>query len=224
MFLLDQGTNAGLDDLLKEYGLIAHNDSVFDPRFGASGRPQIIVINSYKSHTITQNMMGQSSVLFAARSFAANTAVLSYTLTSLFSSSDQSWGETDFDSIKNQTAKFDDGKDFKGPLDLGFAIEGNGAKPTQIVVLGNSTSLANNYLNQIAATGQQTLFGYGQLFFNVVRWFVGQGDLITIPPKATTPSQLNLTAEDSNFVLVFSIVLLPLIILLIGGVVWWRRR
>jgi len=224
MFLLDQGTNPGLDDLLKEYGLIVHNDSVFDPRFGAPNRPQIVIINTYYSHALTHNMMGQSSILFAARSFAANTAVVSYTLTPLFSSSDQSWGETDFDSIKNQTAKFDEGKDFKGPLNLGYVIEGHGAKPAQIIVLGNSTSLANNYLNQIAQAGQQALFGYGQLFLNAAPWFVGQGDLIAIPPKATTPHQLNLTAEDNTFVLVFSVLLLPFFILLIGGVVWWRRR
>jgi ABC-type uncharacterized transport system involved in gliding motility auxiliary subunit len=225
LIMLDPTTQTGLENMLKNYGLTVRNDLVYDPKYGLFGRAQIPVINSFNSHTITQNLTGQNLVFPGARSMVVNTGVLSYTVTALFSTSDASWGETDFDSVKNQTAKYDEGKDTKGPLDLGYTIEGTGGSTARLVVLGNSSALANANLKPlVTSTGQQVQFGNGALFVNALRWFTGQENLITIPPKATTPRQLTLTAEDSNFVLVFSVLLLPLFILLIGGVVWWRRR
>jgi ABC-type uncharacterized transport system involved in gliding motility auxiliary subunit len=76
----------------------------------------------------------------------------------------------------------------------------------------------------VTSTGSQVLFGNGLLFLNAVRWFSGQEKLISIPPKSTTQPQIFLTAEQNNFVLFSSVILLPAAILVIGALVWWRRR
>lgn len=219
------GAQTGLEDLLKNYGLTVRNDVVFDPKLGLFGRAQIPVINSFNNHPITQNLTGQNLVFPGARSMVANTGTVSYTLTALFSTSDASWGETDFGSVISQTAKYDEGKDTKGPLALAYAIEGTNGSTARLVVIGNSSALVNANLQPlVTSSGQQVQFGNGALFVNAIKWFTGQENLITIPPKSTTPRQLSLTAENSNFVFFASAVLLPLIILLIGGVIWWRRR
>lgn len=230
MMLLDpnvrSGLATGLEDLLKRYGLTLRNDVVFDPQLGLFGRaPQIPVIDTFKNHVVTQNLTGQALVFPGVRSMIANTNTVSYTLTPLFSSSAASWGETDFSSVISQTAKYDEGKDSKGPLDLAYAVEGAGNNTMRMVVIGNSSALMNGNLQPLTtATGQQVQFGNGALFVNILRWFTGQENLITIPPKSATPHQLTLSATESSFVNLFSIGLLPLIILVIGGVVWWRRR
>ena len=224
--MLDPGVTTGLESLLKEYGLTARNDLVYDSKFGSFGRPQVPVINSYKPSPITQNMTGQSTFFPGVRSFVAESSVVSYTVAPLLASSDLSWGETDFDSIKNQTAKQDDGKDTKGPLDLAFTIEGRGEPPMRLVVMGNSTFLSNANLRVrgTTATGEQVAFGNGLFFLNGIRWFGGQEKLLTIPAKAPERHPILLSGEQMNFVMLSSIVLLPASILFLGALAWWRRR
>lgn len=226
LFMLDPNTQSGLEGLIKDYGVTIRNDEVYDTKFGSFGRPQVPVINSYKSHQITQNLTGQSSFFTGIRSLSAASPVPTYTVTSLFASSDQSWGETDFDSIKNQTAKYDEGKDTKGPLELAYAVETPGETPMRFVVIGNSTFISNANLRVrgVTSTGSQVLFGNGLLFLNAIRWFSGQEKLISIPPKTATQPQIFLTAEQNNFVFFSSVILLPLAILIVGALVWWRRR
>lgn len=225
LIMLDPGVQTGLEGLLKEYGLTVRNDLVYDPRFGSFGRLQVPVINSYKFSPVTQNLTGQSTFFPGIRSFVADTGNVTYTLSSLFASSDLSWGETDFDSIKNQTAKQDD-KDFKGPLDLAFTVEGRGEQAVRLVVIGNSSFMTNGSLRARAmtSTGEQITFGNGLLFLNAVRWFGGQEKLLTIPPKAPSNRPILLSGEQMNFVMLSSFVLLPAVILIIGALVWWRRR
>jgi len=225
IILLDPGMQTGLDALLASYGVTVRNDLVYDPRFGLFGRAQIPVINTFATHAVTQKLNGQSLVFPGARSLTTAAAVISYTVTPLFATSDASWGETDFDSIKSQTAKYDAGKDTQGPLTLGYAIEGQGANPARLVVIGNSAALVNANLRPVTtSTGQQVQFSNGGLFLNSLRWFTGQENLISIPNKSATPSQVTLTGDQSNFVFISSVFLLPALILLIGAVVWWRRR
>ena len=225
LFMLDPNTQSGLENLIKDYGVTLRNDQVYDPKFGSFGRPQIPVINSYQSSQVTQNLTGQSSFFPGIRSLTSST-VPTYTVTALFSSSDQSWGETDFASITNQTAKFDDGKDVKGPLNLAYTVETSGETPMRFVVIGNSSFISNANLRVrgVTSTGSQVLFGNGLLFINAIRWFSGQEKLIAIPPKTTTPPQIFLTGEQNNFVFFSSVIMLPLAILIIGALVWWRRR
>lgn len=224
--MLDPGVSTGLDGLLKEYGVTVRNDLVYDSKFGSFGRPQVPVINSYKYSPVTQNMTGQSTFFPGVRSLVAESNVVSYTVTPLLSSSDLSWGETDFDSIKNQTAKQDESKDAKGPLDLAFTIEGRGEPPMRLIVIGNSTFLsnANLRLRGMTSTGEQVAFGNGLFFLNGIRWFGGQEKLLTIPPKAPARNPILLSGEQMNFVMLSSVVLLPAVILIIGALVWWRRR
>ncbi len=225
LFMLDPNTQTGLESLLKTYGIAVNNDEVYDPKFGSFGRPQVPVINSYGSSQITQNLTGQSSFFPGIRSLTSST-VPSYTVTALFSSSDQSWGETDFASIQNQTAKYDEGKDTKGPLQLAYSVETTGNTPMRFIVIGNSSFISNTNLRVrgVTSSGSQVLFGNGLLFLDAIRWFSGQENLISIPPKSTTQPQIFLTAEQNNFVFFSSVILLPLAILIIGAIVWWRRR
>ncbi|MBI5034611.1 MAG: GldG family protein [Chloroflexi bacterium] len=225
LFMLDPNTQSGLENLIKEYGVTVRNDQVYDPKFGSFGRPQVPVINSYSSSQVTQNLTGQSSFFPGIRSLSSSTSP-SYTVTSLFASSDASWGETDFGTITNQTAKYDDGKDAKGPLNLAYTVETMGETPMRFIVIGNSSFISNANLRVrgVTSTGSQVLFGNGLLFINTIRWFSGQEKLIAIPPKTTTQPQIFLTAEQNNFVFFSSVILLPLAILIIGALVWWRRR
>jgi ABC-type uncharacterized transport system involved in gliding motility auxiliary subunit len=226
LVMVDPQIESGLDGLLKEWGLGFRNDVVFDPRFGLSGQAQVPLITSYKSHTITKDLTGQSTFFQGARSIQALTgATSSRSPTALFSTSDQSWGETDFASVKAQTAKQDD-KDTKGPLDLAYAVEDQGDKPARLVVIGNSNFVTDSNLRArgVTSSGQQISFGNGLLFFNSVSWLASQETLIAIPAKTQDSRPVFLTGEQTVLVFWSSFLLIPAVILIFGALVWWRRR
>ena len=226
--LADPQVDAGLDSLLGAWGLKLRNDFVIDPKFGFFGQSQVPVIQSYSTHDITKDLTGLSSFFPGIRSMSTMTATITgTTATSLFSSSDQSWGETNFDSIKNQNPQLDAATDTKGPLDLAYAVQGSGDKAGRLVVIGNSTFVTNGTLNaRVTVGGQQAQVqsGNGQIFVNTIHWLANQADLISIPPQAPNTSQMFLTGEQSLLLTVTSSVFLPLVMLIIGAIVWWRRR
>lgn len=227
LVMVDPQVQSGLDALLKEWGLAFRNDSVIDPKLGFFGQAQVPVINSYKSHAITQDLVGQSAFFPGVRSIEALAgAQSSRSPTALFVTSDQSWGETDFASLKAQNAKFDE-KDWKGPLDLAYAVEARGEKNARLVVIGNSNFVSNGTLNaRITVGGQQQRIqsGNGMLFGNMLHWLAGQETLIAIPSKPMDSRPVFLTAEQTAFVFWSSFLLIPLAILIVGALMWWRRR
>ena len=228
LVMLDPFTEAGLDGLLNAWGIYARNDMIVDPKYGFFGQAAVPVITSYKSHAVTQDLAGEATFFPSVRSlWTGEKPATDRTLTALFSSSDQSWGETNLDSLKNNTQAFDATKDAKGPLDLALVSEGTGPNPGRLVVIGNSSFITNGTLSTRVNVGgqqQQVQSGNGLLFGNTLHWFAGQENLIAIPPKPSDSHPIFLTAEQSNFVFLSSFLMLPGIILIVGAIIWWRRR
>ncbi len=219
LIMIDPQADAGLDEVLKAWGLNLRNDIVVDPKFGLRGLAQILVVSTYKSHTITQDLTGLNTLFPGARSLSADTPPPSGRFASaLFATSDASWGETNFDSIKNQNPQFDSNADAKGPLDLAYAVESSGDKPARLVVIGNSSFITAGTLRSVQGSANALLFG------NALHWLAGQENLIAIPPKPPAQNSIFLTSEQLTFVAFSSVVMLPGAILLIGALVWWRRR
>jgi ABC-type uncharacterized transport system involved in gliding motility auxiliary subunit len=229
LIMVDPQTDVGLDDLLKDWGLKLDNDVVYDPKNGFFGQAQVPVINSYPNHPVTQDLAGQSAFFPGTRSIQTVTpAPTGRTPTALLTTTDQSWGETDLASVKSQNAKFDTGTDVKGPLNIAYAVEASGAdKPGRLVVIGNSTFITNGTLNQrITVGGQQSRIQSGNalIFGNSLHWLAGQENLIAIPAKSPDTHPIFLTGEQSSFIFWSSFLLIPLAIMIIGILVWWRRR
>ncbi len=225
LILLDPQAESGLDALLKEWGLELRNDFVIDPRSYTGSRGTVPAIIQYKYHKITEDLTSEVVFLPGARSLATTSPTPSgKTVSALFASSDQSWGETDFTALKAGNSNYDANKDLNGPLDLAFAVEAPGQtdKPPRLVVIGNSTFANNNTFNQLIRVGMES--GNGFLISNSLHWLAGQETLISIPPKSTDQRTVFLTSEQSNFVFWSSFLFLPAAILILGGIVWWRRR
>jgi gliding motility-associatede transport system auxiliary component len=220
LLLADPQTDTGLDSVLTSWGLALRNDVVFDSSSSISGRPQLLIIQAYKSHVTTQDLAGFALFLPNSRSLSTSGQPISgRTTTALFSSSANSWGETSFDSVKNQNAQFDSNADVKGPLDLAYAGEATGTNPARLVVIGNSTFLTNGTFRVIQGQIANVQFAVG-----LMNWLAGQENLIAIPPKPPASNPMILTADSGRFVFLSSFVMLPGAILLIGALIWWRRR
>jgi ABC-type uncharacterized transport system involved in gliding motility auxiliary subunit len=55
-------------------------------------------------------------------------------------------------------------------------------------------------------------------------WLSADEDLISIRPKEPEDSRLEMSARQMNLVFYESIVVLPLLMVVLGVGVWWRRR
>jgi ABC-type uncharacterized transport system involved in gliding motility auxiliary subunit len=83
------------------------------------------------------------------------------------------------------------------------------------VVVGNSGWVANGFLR---------FNGNRDLFLNMMNWLSSDEDLISIRPKEPEDRRLNMTARQMSMVFYESVVFIPLLIVLAGVGVWWRRR
>jgi ABC-type uncharacterized transport system involved in gliding motility auxiliary subunit len=87
---------------------------------------------------------------------------------------------------------------------------------TRLVVVGDADFLSDDLTSQP--------IGNLDLFYNTVNWLSQSEERISVRPKDTTARQLFLSGEQSNLIAWSTIVFLPLLVLLGGGYVWWRRR
>ena len=97
--------------------------------------------------------------------------------------------------------------------------------PSYLQQLSNSgaqRALPSNESNLIAT--QRLGAGNAYLLGNSLHWLAGQENLIAIPAKSPDTHPLFLTGEQSSFVFWSSFLLIPLAILILGTLVWWRRR
>ncbi len=133
-----------------------------------------------------------------------------------------SWLEKDFDLLKEP--EFDEGIDLEGPLFLGFIIfapltdeagevvEGQG---TTLMVIGDSDFASNEHFY----SGNN-----GDLFLYAVSRLTVGTEIVSIEHKVLPFRKLIVSPETERFINYSSIGLLPLLVLVIGGIVWWRRR
>ncbi len=138
--------------------------------------------------------------------------------------SKESWLERDFDP--REEPEFNEGIDRKGPLALGVLIaaaptEGANGEPTEeskvtrLVVIGDSDFAANQHFYNA---------NNGELFLNSVNLLTAGKELISIERKVVPFRRLIVGPEVARFINYSSISLLPLLVLVIGGIIWWRRR
>ena len=142
----------------------------------------------------------------------------------LIYTSKDSWLERDFDPLREP--EFDEGIDLEGPLALGVLIttspaEGAEEEPpeegkgTRLVVIGDSDFASNGHFYN----GNNS-----DLFLNSVNLLTAGKELISIERKVLPFRRLIIGPEAANFIRISSMGLLPLLVLVVAGVIWWRRR
>jgi ABC-type uncharacterized transport system involved in gliding motility auxiliary subunit len=203
-------TESNLDKLSRRFGIDIKDDLVIDPKANFYGDLAVPVVTKFPYHVTTQSL--QAAYFPGSRSLqklekqpegVTNIAPLVET-------SDAAWGESD---LKARPVQFDAGKDTKGPIPLVLVAE-LGAKG-KLMVAGNGYFFSN------AAFGN---LNNGDLFMNAVNWMTGEDSLVSIPPKESSNKQLTLTPAQYMAVLYGTTLGFPLVLLVLAGYMWWRRR
>jgi ABC-type uncharacterized transport system involved in gliding motility auxiliary subunit len=181
--------------------------------------PRLIAVGDYPLQTITRGFT--LGTQFPQVSALAQVKHDEWAVTPFLRSSLQSWTEFQpIDGNKPSAIRFDPAAgELKGPLDFGFALSRLSPSPDKseqrAVVIGDGDFLSNAFLGR---GGNRAL---GERVFN---WLLGDDKLVDLPSRGQ-PSQLLLMSQgEFNLVFFGFLIALPLLLLLIGGAIVWRRR
>jgi ABC-type uncharacterized transport system involved in gliding motility auxiliary subunit len=213
----DIADNDALTSLLQSWGVTVDKDLILDLSpvgqiFGLG--PQVALVSNYSSQPIVREIKRTATGFPLARSIEIKNADKT-NVEKLFDSSSSSLATTNLSSAR---VSVQDPNNKKGPLTLAAAGTYNTGKQNsqgRFVVIGSSGWAANRFI---------TFEGNSDLALNAVNWLSSDEDLISIRPKAPEDRRVTMTARQFNGVLVTSQFILPLIVVVAGFGVWWKRR
>lgn len=207
---------SNLNSLLSHYGLALDQGFVIDQDRYLGQSPLYVLAARYAAHPITKDLQGQITVM------PFSTAVVRQgetkaTITSLWDTSNNSWEKTDPNATD---PAFDSRRDKRGPFSLVQAEEippASGSQPGRLVVAGTADFADNEWL-RIEAFFNQALFN------GAINWLAGQEELIALPPRASRAVSAQLPHFDANLIFYGTFLFMPLLILVVGALVWLRRQ
>ena len=82
-------------------------------------------------------------------------------------------------------------------------------------MIGDSDFASNSFLPYTANS---------DLALAMVRWLLREEQAVAIASRIPAPSRVLLTKAQMQGVFMILVVLLPLSVIALGGLVWWRRR
>jgi ABC-type uncharacterized transport system involved in gliding motility auxiliary subunit len=209
--------NDVLTKQLQSWGVTVNKDLILDlnPVGQLMGLgPQVALVSTYDSHAIVSAMKGTATGFPFSRSLEIKNSDKT-TVEKLFNSSDNSVATTNLSSSQVDPS---DPKNKKGPLTIAAAGSYNtGKENTQgrFVVVGSSFWAANSFI---------TFNGNRDLALNAMNWLSSDEDLISIRPKEQDDRRITMTQSQFSLVRASSQFLLPLVVIVAGVSVWWRRR
>lgn len=221
IIMVDPSPSPSLSNILNRWGVDIHEDIVLDG-FGQTmfGDPSVPVTIKYEYHLITNPISRMMTFFPMARSISAKKDKSeNLEVVELVKTSNDSWGETDLESLlSRRRVERNEGQDHIGPVSIAVAVtqKSKDKERRVLVAFGDSDFVSNNYLEQ----------GNPNLFMNSLNWLAEDEELISIRPKDTEQMAMvqKLTGRELRFVTLVSIFAVPIILLIIGGRVWWKRR
>jgi ABC-type uncharacterized transport system involved in gliding motility auxiliary subunit len=214
-------------DLLKPYGVQVMNQMLVDPTSKvANVEPQVLLgFSGSKEHAITKDFAHSASVanfLFPLTTYMVRDEKAPTEITPLVNTTAQAWAESDWASLKKGSASYDPATDHQGRMDLGYAIEGRkpegqnqpSARAVKIVAFADAVFATNNLIDKVSNR---------DLVLNSIAWLADEGRFISIRPNEDPDALKQYNNSVLNFILLLTVFFIPLILIGVGTVVWWRR-
>jgi ABC-type uncharacterized transport system involved in gliding motility auxiliary subunit len=232
--------------ILQSRGVTVMRGTVMDPNAQHNaGAPAIVAVLKPEQHQITNRLQGiVLPVSTALKVDSGAEPPPSYPgappppstkkADELLKTSGDAWLDHFGANGKGNSAK-DPGEE-TGPLTLAAAIDQSkkqdqpeqqpGMPPqedkpgpgTRIVVVANAEFMADRLVQ-----GAQ-LWANAGLVMSSVAWLVGNEKLISIPPKEEQTPYLTMVGAQKAITSVIALIIIPGLVVLAGGLVWWRRR
>jgi ABC-type uncharacterized transport system involved in gliding motility auxiliary subunit len=210
-------TNDALTNVLASWGVTLDKNMILDlnPVGQLAGLgPQVVLVTTYASQPIVSDMRGSAVGIPLSRSAEIKDTGKT-SVQKLFDSSGTSLATS---NLSSPEVSVNDPQNRKGPFTIAAAGTYNTGKPNsegRFVVIGSSSWAANRFL---------AFNGNGDLALNAVNWLSSDEDLISIRPKPPEDRRITMTRAQLILVRTVSQFVLPLIVVIAGTMVWWKRR
>jgi ABC-type uncharacterized transport system involved in gliding motility auxiliary subunit len=214
-----------LAGLLERLGLRLEQEIVIDPLDHYSTDHETVAVPVYEPHPITARV----ALTFypGVRPLTLLVPPAGVTVTPLVRSSKQSFSRPVAPVGAEAVARAGAGNPGTatpgrpGPHVLAVAVEGRwpdaaaSARPFRVVVVGDGDFASNSFLPYMANS---------DLLLSMVRWLAREEGAPRVRPAASVPPMVLLTTRQMQKIFLTLEGLLPLGVVAIGAVVWWRRR
>ncbi len=221
LILVNPNPSGEIRQLLSGWEVKIEDGVVIDPSsYAAPNKESPSVPRTRNAFGLTQSIYFPEATAIIPKEPAKGSTIR---LTPLAYTSTDSWLEKNF--VAGKESKFDEGTDEKGPLALGalvttstnVTVGGQTSEVTSIhlIVIGDSDFASNAHFNN----GSN-----GDFFLNTVHMLTTGKEVVSIKRKVLPFRMLIVGPEVINFIRYSSMGLLPLLVLMAAGVIWWRRR
>ncbi len=222
-------SDTNVQEIVKRWDIKFGDGVVVDPLSALPQDPTVLIGLNYGQHAISKALVTTATILPTTTSIEIPQFIKKGVdvLALVLSSGNRSWLETD----RTQLA-FDENTDKRGPLVLAVAVEEVENPESQEETLPGFESKFKRVKNravvigssEFAANGPIKLGANRDFFLNSLNWVTETDQLITTRPRLPERRPLILNPVQANFVSLSGAVFLPVILLIVGGVVWWTRR
>jgi ABC-type uncharacterized transport system len=226
LFLFDLGfvLEPGLAQLIEDLGVRPEQQVVVDPLSHYLSDPEMVAVTGYDPHPITRSV----SLTFypGVRPLSLVRPSGDVRATPLLLSSRDSYAR-DVEPVASRapdgslalaSTKAATAASAAGPRVLGVAAEGvlaGGTAPLRAVLIGDSDFASNSFFPYMSNS---------DLLLAAVRWLAHEDRTTAVSTRIPVPPLVLLTQSEALGVFAFVVGLLPLTVIVLGGVVWWRRR
>jgi ABC-type uncharacterized transport system involved in gliding motility auxiliary subunit len=214
LWLSDPGPQQGLELLLDDLGLRILPGLVVDANAGGLGLddPSFALVTTYPPHPITEGLSSLS--LYPKAAALEATGQGGWQAVPLLQTLEGSWNETG--PIRGEVRLDPEQGERAGPLALGLALtRSKDGEEQRVVVVGDGDFLSNAYLGNA---------GNLDLGLRILRWLSGDERLLRIPARTAPDRTLELSPLQAGIIGIGSLLVLPLLLVGVGSLIWWRRR
>jgi ABC-type uncharacterized transport system involved in gliding motility auxiliary subunit len=216
-----------LEAFLADRGVDVGDDLVVDPsRRLPFYDLSAVYLTDFPSHPVTQGLEGIAVLFTVTRSITPTEASGGVRLAE---TSADGWGESNLDQLLAGQPVAKDDADTSGPVAVGVALEGSPADPTpvtsedasaggdryRLLVFGDSDFLTDF---EISNAGNLTLA------MNAINWLVVRELALGIAPREIEKVSLFLSQQQLRTILLITLLVMPGTAIILGLLVWRKRR
>ena len=206
-----------LDSLLSDYGIALAEGLVLegDSQHHLPNYPYYL-LPTIQNSTYTSDVSSRYVLLAFAQGMTESPDISDdLTYESLLTTSALSYSKT---NLESENLDQEEG-DIAGPFDLGAVVTKTIDEDTEAkLIVFSSETLLDEQVDSMVSGGNSTMF------LNVMSQLVDHENTVSIEPKSMSTKYLTVSAGSAIFWGILTIILLPLFLLITGGVIWFGRR
>ncbi len=219
-----------LEAFLADRGVTVGDDLVVDPSrklpyFDLSA----VYLTDFADHPVTTGLEGIAVLFTVTRSLVADSDDAEV----LVETTADGWGETDLGMLlRGEPVVYDDGVDTPGPVAVAAVVEGAAAAAPAVEPEDPPGAAKDDATFRLAVFGDSDFLtdveidnaGNEILALNTLNWLSARDHSMGIPPRNVESMGLYIDQQQLRIILVVVLLIMPGAAIVVGILVWRRRR